>query len=505
MGNAAKGGIFLAIVAVLCIVAYLIFQTLSGAPNPLDSVLDANLSHKSVTIGVNKVPTSLDVRTVDDDSVDQALLGNVYESLTSRDDNNKAAPGLAKSWNVSADARTYTFNLQSGAKFSNGDPLTSEDVVWSLQQSLQKKYVDSTDLQNLAGVSAQGDSTVRISLSSPNPSLLWALGGRAGIVYDKDASYTPADSALGSGPFTVSSFDAGKSLTLSRNDTYWGKKSQLAKITLQGFPSTGDALQALQKGSIQGTIGLDAAQVNQAKKDSALNVVTGDTTTRVVLVFNSDVTSIASDKRFRQALRMGLNRQQVIAASGQLGQELGGPIPRLDPGYQDLTGLFPTDVQKSLRTRAYFLTRNLTMVYPSTVSDAVASSIAQQYGAEGLQIQLVKLSPQDWKARVEQQRSFDLTIYTQTTSHDLGMWTSGKNWWTYDSPTIDDTYKDAMKSTNDADYQSKLASAAQMLSQDSPADWMYSEKVSAAWATGLSGMPTNMLNCHLPLAQLSSK
>jgi peptide/nickel transport system substrate-binding protein len=506
-GGIKRGGLFLLIIAILCVAIYVASLVFSSGANPIKNLVESNLSEESATVGVAQIPDSLDVFTTSDDAREQLLVGNVYEGLTSRDNDNKAAAGLAASWDVSKDALTYTFHLQSDEKFSNGDALTSEDVVWSLQQTLEKKHTGYDQLKNLSGVSAIDDTTVEITLSSPNPNLLWVLGGRAGLVYDKTANVDAQTSAIGSGPFTVKAFEAGKSMTLARNGTYWGEKSRLAQVRLKAYGTSDEALQAAQKGEIQGVIGLTAAQVNAvtADKETPLTVVTGDTTTRVVLVFNSDASSILSDKRYRQALRMGLDRDQVISASGHLGEKIGGPIPLLDPGYEDLTGLFPTNVAESVRTRSYFRTRNLTLVYPSTISDAIAQSVASQYQAEGLQITVTKLSPEEWEQQVKEQHSFDLTLDIHSASHNVEEWFNGQNWWTFDSPAADALYQEAMGATTDAEYQEKLSQAAKVLSQEAPADWIYTEKISAAWGNDMSGMPTNMLNTHLPLAGLEKK
>lgn len=89
-------------------------------------------SSVKVSVGITGAPESLDIRTTDDDSLDRVLLGNVYETLLKRDDNNKIQPSLASSWKVSEDGTTYRFNLRSGATFADGTTITSSDAVWSL-------------------------------------------------------------------------------------------------------------------------------------------------------------------------------------------------------------------------------------------------------------------------------------------------------------------------------------------------------------------------------------
>ena len=83
----------------------------------------------TVTIGLKLAPVSLDIRHQSGSAIEQVLIGNVYEALLSRDSDNQVQPGLAKSWDISEDGKTYTFHLNKNMSFSNGDKLDAEDVA----------------------------------------------------------------------------------------------------------------------------------------------------------------------------------------------------------------------------------------------------------------------------------------------------------------------------------------------------------------------------------------
>lgn len=155
----------------------------------------------TVAIGLKLAPTNLDIRNTAGSALDQVLIGNVYEGLVARSSENKVVPALAKSWDVSADGLKYTFHLNTGLTFSNGDPLTAEDVVWSINELESKQYHDADALKNSKSVSAPNSDTVVIELTKPYANLLWALTGRAGLVFDKDAKYVAKTQAVGSGPY----------------------------------------------------------------------------------------------------------------------------------------------------------------------------------------------------------------------------------------------------------------------------------------------------------------
>ena len=88
----------------------------------------------TVTVGAVLEPTSLDIVHQAGAALDQILLDNVYETLLTADDSGEIEPGLAEVPEVSEDGTTYTFTLQEGVTFHDGAPLTSADVVWSLDQ-----------------------------------------------------------------------------------------------------------------------------------------------------------------------------------------------------------------------------------------------------------------------------------------------------------------------------------------------------------------------------------
>jgi peptide/nickel transport system substrate-binding protein len=511
----ARGGIFVLLIAALCAVAYLVAAfVLHVAPVPTIPGIGNNLSSKSVTLAVTQSPSSPDVRTTSGLAPEQAFVDNVYEGLTKRNNSNDPEPSLASSWDVSSDALTYTFHLRDNLKFSNGDTLKSSDVVWSLQQTVTKKYVDSNLLSGLSGVTATDDSTVVVKLAEPNPNLLWVLGGRAGLVYDRSATAdfdgdSNAAIPLGSGPFTIGTFAANKSVTLNRNTNYWGSQSHLASVTLRSFADLGGrekVNQALSKGTLQGAVGLNAAQVAAAKKNSHLHVAIGETTTRALVVYNSNDNSLLSDKRYREIMRMTLDKKKLISSAiGGLGTTIGGPVPSLDPGYSDLTGIYGTDLQKGLTERAYFnnFLRQFNLAYTDDALTPVVNAIVAQYKATGMNIIVHHLNASDWKKKVTSSMQYDMALTTTVASHDAGIWFSGKNWWTFDSPDADDQYKQAAAATTQDAYEAGLKKATKTLVEGAPADWLYTEKVAAAWNTSMSGMTTNMTERHLPLARLA--
>ncbi|MFN9388706.1 MAG: ABC transporter substrate-binding protein, partial [Betaproteobacteria bacterium] len=135
-------------------------------------------------------------------------------------------PGVAESWEVSEDKLTYTFKLRD-TKFSNGDPVTAADVLFSLK----KASADSAPLgflyEPVKAVEAVDDRTVKITLKRPYTPVLSALSAYGAAVVSKKA-YEAGAEAFGqkpvcSGPFTVEEYARGTKLVLAKNPAYWEK------------------------------------------------------------------------------------------------------------------------------------------------------------------------------------------------------------------------------------------------------------------------------------------
>lgn len=168
--EATRWLIFFGVAIVLSVLLWL-GLSLTGRKNPITS-FGTLVSDSSVTVGIEgDAPKSLDIRTEQGTAVEQALLGNVYETLVSRSETNKLQPGIASSWQASDDGLTYTFTLNGGMTFANGHKLDSSDVVWSLQNAVNNHYVGADQLGDLKEITNPNANTVVITLAKPNPRL----------------------------------------------------------------------------------------------------------------------------------------------------------------------------------------------------------------------------------------------------------------------------------------------------------------------------------------------
>ena len=409
----SKWGIFLGVAVALGALVVVGWTFMQNRFQP-GSSLDAN-----VTIGIDDMPQSLDIRSDSSAAAERLLVDNVYETLVTVDQDNKLQPGLATSWKTSDDGLTVTLTLQSGVTFSNGHTLDASDAVWSLQQNVTNKVADVDELGDLASVANPNATTVVITLAKPNPTLLRALSGRLGIVYDSESSSADYQrKAIGSGPFTVADFQPGHSLKLARSDTYHGTK---AASNVVEFMQYSDA-DALSKALTNGT------------------------------------DSLLSDEQARKAFRYQIDAAGIASAQPDAAGALGGPISLLEPGYEDLTGLYPHDENQAGQMFSYFGAQYLTtvnLVVPEEYR-SLAETIKQQIERQPRPtVNLEVLSDEDYAKRIKDGK-WELTVMSMDGTDDAGIFADPDSMFHYDHTEAQQAYADARAATNDADYEARM-------------------------------------------------
>ena len=478
-GNTHSGwkGWVLGAIAVI-IVAAIVFAVVNHTRAGKESAIQTVTPAQTVTIGLKLAPTNLDIRNTAGSSLDQVLIGNVYEGLVSRNEENKVVPALAKSWEVSDDGLTYTFHLNKGMHFSNGDELDADDVVWSIQQLEEKQYHDADALRNFKSISAPNADTVVITLTKPYSQLLWALSGRAGLVFDKDAKYVAKTQAVGSGPYKVAKFTPNNSIELVADENYWGSnKPKTKNIVIRYFADDNAAVNALKSGDVQ-----VLAPITYALAESALDV--------------------------REAIRYAIDHDQLIASRGGVDAKLGGPIPSLDPGYRDLSSKYPHDIEKArelMKQAGYSADHplKLTLTYPNTYGTELGEQLRSQLKEAYIELKVNVVEFSTWLQDVYTDKDYDLSMVDHNESHDFSQWTRPDYYYGYDNRKVQQLYEEAMGATNDDERDAKLAEAAQTVSEDAAADWLFNYRVATAMGKGVEGFPLNMNQTFMPLAQLT--
>lgn len=497
----------IAIIAVIAVVA-IIVGVIVFRNNSASSDTAENGTSNTVTIGLKLAPVSLDIRHQSGSAIEQVLIGNVYEGLLSRDSNNKVQPGLAKSWDISNDGTTYTFHLNENMNFSNGDKLDADDVAWSINQLKEKQYYNANQVESLDKAEAVDADTVRLTLDAPDSNLLWYLTGRPGLVFDKNATYNAKTEAVGSGPYTVESFDPASKMVLKANPKYWGSahKPATEHVVLKFITDDNAAVNALKGGDVDVLSPVNAT-LAKSLDTNTYRVSAADGSDKFVLAFNCTNDKL-EDKRVRQAIRYGINHKGIIASRGNVDYALGGPIPSVDPGYEDLTGLYPYNVSKArqLMKDAGYSTDNplrLTLTYANTYGSELGDQLKSQLAKIGIDLKINYVEFSTWLQDVHANGNYELSLVDHAESHDFYKWTTPDYYYHYDGKQAREWYAKALESTDEQQSADYLKRAAKAVSEDAPADWLFGYRVTVASNKHVQGFPSKLSQTVLPLWQIS--
>lgn len=494
--------IFFGVAIMLSVMTWLGWS-LTNRKSPIASFTTL-VSDSSVAIGIQgSAPESLDIRSEQGTAIEQALLENVYETLVSRSETNKLQPSIAKSWQISDDGLTYTFTLNTNMTFANGHKLDSSDVVWSLQNVINNNYVDADQLGDLKEITNPDENTVVITLNQPNPRLLRALSGRAGIVYDEESKADYSKKAVGSGPFTVEA-SSKTQIVLQRNDSYWGTKAAASQITLYYYASEDSLVSAMEAKKISMALPLSASTADELNQQSGINSDSGISFDKVMLAFNNGTESPFSDEQIRKMTRYAIDAQSIAKDAPDAYSPLGGPISPLEDGYEDLSELFPYNLEQGQQMRSYFganYIADINLLVPKEyeqIGNTVKSAIEQ------LNIG-VNMEVLDSAAQVTERMNagtYNIALTTMSGENDASVFTDGQSVFHYENGDAQQAYADAMAATNDNDYQNRMRTYARTVSENAASDWLYTRKNFIAVSDQLQGYPKNLTDRLLPLSRI---
>jgi len=237
-------------------------------------------------------------------------------------------PWLASSYELASDAQSITFHLRQGVNWSDGQPLTSDDVVFTLKLIQKYPSIDLTGIDAaVKDVSAPDTSTVRVTLSKPFNPIVWILGGQVYILPKHSWSGVKGDPSqyadpnpVGTGPYIVKSFTP-QLVDLVKNPNFWQPgKPQVDEVKIPAYSSNESAQLALQKGLIDWTNlfipNLDRTYVALDKQHNHYWFPSSDD----VMLYLNLTRAPFNDLQVRKAISLALNRE-TISKLGEDGYE----------------------------------------------------------------------------------------------------------------------------------------------------------------------------------------
>ncbi|MBK5518182.1 ABC transporter substrate-binding protein [Pseudomonas sp. TH10] len=365
---------------------------------------DASALASTLRLGIAADALTLDpIHTNDNPALWTELL--IYDQLVRTGKDGKSMePGLAEKWEISADGKDYTFHLRRNAKFSNGEAVTAEDVVFSLKRAAGETSDWGRFFRPITRYNIIDQHTVKLSLDKPFTPMLSNLAMWSASILPRKAVEAQGDAffdkPVGSGPFQVGEWRRGEKMQLNKNPGYWNpQKPEVDSAVINIVADDNARALRLQAGELDAIVGVPFNQIDQLKRDPNLTVGLADVLRTELVQLNTQVKPF-DDVRVRQALNYAIDKNGLI--KGVLrgnGSVATSPLPVMAYNNTDISA-YPYDPEKA---KALLAEAGLTGGFKAKMlvasGDATPpggecdSKFAEKIGVE-VELQLIEISSQ---------------------------------------------------------------------------------------------------------------
>ncbi|EEX66812.1 oligopeptide ABC transporter substrate-binding protein OppA [Vibrio metoecus] len=462
------------------------------------------------------------------------VIRDLLEGLVNQDANGNVVPGVAESWETT-DNKTFTFHIRKEAKWSNGDPVTAQDFVYSFQRAVDPAtaspyswYMEYTKMINAKeiiagekdkstlGVKAIDDKTLMFELESPVPYFVMMMGHTTvkpvhkATVEKYGEQWTKPEHFVGNGAYVLDKWVVNERLELKRNPQYWDDKNTvLNKVTYLPIENQVAEMNRFLSGEIQITNELPLEHFKRLKKEHPESVQVQGQLCTYYYGFNTAKAPF-DDVRVRQALSYAIDRDVIsdaILGQGQkpayfLTPEITAGFSPEMPAYGKMTQKERVAEAKKLLEAAGYSKSNplkFTLLYNTSENHKKIATAVQSMWKTTLGVDIA-LENQEWKTFLDTRRqgNFDATRagwcgdYNEASSFlTLLMSSNSSNDSKYHSAEYDATLEKAMTSTSEEERQKLYADAEKLLARDMPIAPIYQYVRSRLVSPTVGGYPSN--------------
>jgi peptide/nickel transport system substrate-binding protein len=376
-------------------------------------------------------PRTLDPMFVGDYS-DVFVAGQIYDTLVRNSPDYEILPCIAESWEQ-VDPLTLVYQIRQDAKFWDGNPVTADDVVFSLARQMDPNGVWYAMFATVESVEKTGDWEVTVKFVAPTE--LFAKSVGATVIVEKafveaaGADYGSGTNIMGSGPYKLVSWTSGANIELEANQEYWdlNLRPKVQAVTIEFLTDTSTITSALMSGEIDGLYEVPLATVPALQDATNGKLYYGPSLiTAAIVPVNPD--SPMGNANIRKALSMAIDRQVIVdtvyKGAATINKTITPPTawdanPEARAIYEAAYAEIPGDTQDLAAARALVSAESgtdqaMTLGYAAGSQDMLQIvSIVQQAAKDiGLTVELKPIQPLDYQsAFYEEQYREGLDIF----------------------------------------------------------------------------------------------
>jgi peptide/nickel transport system substrate-binding protein len=462
----------------------------------------------SLTVCQPAEPPGLDPTGNTAAAIDRVVYANIYEGLVKVDSGGRFVPGLAESWQVSADGLTYTFQVRKDVRFHNGENFDASVAQWNLLRAKdpQNGNPHPEYFEGIASIETPGSHTLVIRLAAVDALFIAHLAEGDAVMLPVKAQADAKSYPVGTGPFQFAKWVRGDRVEMARFDGYWNPPlPYLDRVIFRFVSDPAAQIAALKAGDID-VIGYIAAPESAMllEKDKRFKVYAGSTTGEVIMSTNNQAPPF-DNRLVRQAMAHAIDRQAVIdLVMFGYGTPIGSHWSPATPYYKDLTGNYPFDPGKAreLLSRAgypdgFAATIKLPAIY--SYSKRAGEVIADMLSRVGINLSIEIVEWGQWIDRIFKEKEYQLTMIGHVEAWDIGIYAKPDYYFQYDSPVFREAYAKALQAPDEAGKQKWFERCQEIVAEDAVNGFLFSAPSLPVMKTGVMGWwenyPTVALDC----------
>ncbi|TNJ48057.1 ABC transporter substrate-binding protein [Phaeobacter sp. B1627] len=240
---------------------------------------------------------------------------NIFDNMVTRNDAGDIEPQIATEWKRISDTETV-FTIRDDVTFHDGTPLTAEDVVYTVERITDTDFASPQlgQFNKIIKAEVTGDNEVTLTTDGAYPALLAQLVKLSIVPKHIASTMTSAEfneAPVGSGPYVFSSWDRGVSVTVTKNDNYWGDKGPFESVVFRAVPDAATRVADLQAGAADLVVTLNTDLAQQVENGGQGKVLTVNTERVAYFAMNSALAPL-DQPDLRRAIGHAIDREAIV-------------------------------------------------------------------------------------------------------------------------------------------------------------------------------------------------